>query len=189
MKLFHVSVINKNIDVIDMRKTVKNDYIYVEPLINNVNTFSGFNRGYYDPCMQQKAKTKGWTLNKLATEAIFEYIRFSEYPNSPSRLLSAYFTDSLIAAKEFNQKQRAGNGDFFWFEADDREVYYYDMGLFHLAVTSFDTSGITEANYNNALILARKYWLTSRNGETEVLYKGIPVLTNITDKVKSGFIK
>ena len=184
MKLYHVSRNNKNKPEIDMSQTFKNDMRYVHFLIDVMKSFDEFYKMYNSPLAEQSSKERGWSKEKIATEAIFEYVRFTEYETNPSRMLYAYFTDSIEKAKAFNVDRRENDGDYFSFEADADKIYYYDMDIFHQAVKTLEIHGLTEDVFTNILKSARKYWLTSKEGNTEILYKGNPVLKNITALVQ-----
>lgn len=186
MKLYHVSKRNKNIKVIDMNTSIKNDMEFVEFLLENIKEYNRFYQAYHSEFMQICSKNKEWTVEKIASEAIFEFIREKEYPSSPSRLLYAYFTDSVEKAKAFNDLERKNEGDYFVFNADEDKVYYYDMNEFHSAVKVLEHQGLTEQSFEKIKQSARRYWLTSKYGNTEILYKGNPVLKNITELVKNG---
>ena len=188
MKLYHVSGNNKNVDEIDMSTSIKNDISYVYFLMDNMMEYSSFCQMYHSQLIQRYSQEKGWGLEKIATEAIFEYIRLTEYSSNPSRLLYAYFTDLIDGAKIFNQTQRADNGDYFSFDADENQAYYYDMDMFDLAVKTFETNGLTEQSFEKIKQISRSYWLTSKHCNTEIIYKGHPVLKNITKSVKKGGI-
>ena len=180
MELYHVSVINKNKDVIDMKASVKNDMEFVGFLLNNIKEYSDFYCSYHSDCMKRCSNKKGWSVEKIASEAVFEYVRLTEYSWSPSRLMYTYFTDSVERAKQFNKYKREENGDYFWFDADEDKVYYYDMDAFDSAVKLLKLQGLTEQSFEELKHIARTYWLTSKDGNTEILYKGKPVLKNIS---------
>ena len=103
MYLFHVSKINRNKDEIDMSSSIKNDIKYAYFLIDAMNRYQDFHSVFNSKIIQMYATEKDWTKEKIAVEAVFEYIRLTEYPNSPSRLLYTYFTDSFLP---FYQKER-----------------------------------------------------------------------------------
>ncbi len=184
MKLYHVSGINKNKPEIDMRQSSKCDVTYVYFLMDAMQTYDEFHRMYNHSLVEQCSKEKGWSKEKIAAEAIFEYVRLTEFSASPSRLLYAYFTDSIQKAKTFNKVERNNNGDYFYFEADEDKIYYYDMDIFDQAVKELNETGFTEKSFEYIKSIARKYWLTSKEGNIEILYKGRPVLKNITALVK-----
>lgn len=176
MYLFHVSKINRNKDEIDMSSSIKNDIKYAYFLIDAMNRYQDFHSVFNSKIIQMYATEKDWTKEKIAVEAVFEYIRLTEYPNSPSRLLYTYFTDSLDSAKIFNHTERNGEGSIFKFDADGDKVFYYDMDIFHSAVRLLETIGLTQKTFEKLITLSRKYWLTDKDGNTEIIYKGHPVL-------------
>ncbi|MBQ8575529.1 MAG: hypothetical protein IJ447_05730 [Clostridia bacterium] len=186
MKLYHVSTLNKNKVEINMTESVKNDVIYVYFLMDNMNAYTNFYQAYSSQLIEMYSNQKGWSKEKLAVEAIFEYVRLLEYSNSPSRLLYAYFTDSIDNAKTFNQVERNNCGDYFSFEAEEDKVFYYDMDIFDSAVKTLESVGLTEIAFENLKMLARKYWLTSRDGNTEILYQGRPILKNISNTLQTS---
>lgn len=188
MKLYHVSTQNKNKKIIDMKKSIKDDMRFVGFLLDRIKGFDDFNQAYNSEFMQISSKKRGWIAQKIVAEAIFEFIRQKDYPSSPSRLMYSYFTDSVEKAKYFNKKERENEGDYFVFEADEEKVYYYDMDVFNAAVKVLEKQGLTEQSFEKVKEFARTYWLTSEEGNTEILYKGSPVLENITEFVKSSSI-
>lgn len=173
---------------IDMGQHVKCDVVYVYFLMDAMQTYDKFCQMYNNSLVEQYSKEKGWSNEKIATEAIFEYIGLTEYANSPSRLLYAYFTDSLEKAKIFNKVERENSGDYFFFEGDEKNIYYYDMDIFKHAFKELRDTGLTEKTFEHIKSLARKYWLTSKEGNIEILYKGRPVLKNISASVEKESI-
>lgn len=87
MKLYHVSRNNKNKPEIDMSQTLKNDMCYIHFLIDVMKSFNEFYKMYNSPLAEQYSKERGWSKEKIATEAIFEYVRFTEYETNPSRMI------------------------------------------------------------------------------------------------------
>ncbi len=185
MKLYHVSRNNKNLDIIDMSKSIKNDIVYVYFLMDNMMEYGDFYHAYHSELMQKYSTEKEWGPNKIATEAIFEYIRLTEYSKSPSRLLYTYFTDSIEKATVFNETERENDGGYFSFDADEDKVYYYDMDIFDSAVEILRAQGLTKMSFEKVKKVARIYWQTSKKGHTEIIYKGNPVLKNISELVKN----
>lgn len=186
MKLYHVSTLNKNKVEINMTESIKNDVIYVYFLMDDMNSYISFCEAYSSQLIEMYSKQKGWSKEKLAVEAIFEYIRLLEYSNNPSRLMYAYFTDSIDKAKAFNKVERNNYGDYFSFEAEEDKIFYYDMDIFDSAVKILENIGLTKITFENVKTIARKYWLTSRNGNTEILYKGRPILKNISNILQTS---
>ena len=179
MKLYHVSKNNKNRDVIDMKTFVKNDMEFVGFLLDSVQEYNCFYQAYNSEFMQMCVERKGWSAEKIASEAVFEYIRKNDYTSSPSRLSYAYFTDSIEKAMSFNKEERENEGAYFVFEADEEKVYYYDMDLFDMAVRILENDKLTENSFRKINDIAKKYWLGSKEGNTEILYKGNPVLEKV----------
>lgn len=185
MKLYHVSTFNKNKVEINMTESVKNDVTYVYFLMDNMNAYTNFYKAYNSRLIEMYSKQKGWSKEKLAVEAIFEYVRLVEYTNSPSRLLYTYFIDSINKAKTFNKVERNNCGDYFSFEAEEDKVFYYDMDIFDSAVKTLENIGLKEITFENIKMIARKYWMTSEDGNTEILYKGRPILKNISNSIEN----
>lgn len=182
MKLYHVSKINKGQKIIDMCKNKKNDVKYVLFLMDEIYNYDRFYKAYRSEQMNTISNEKGWTREKIAAEAIFENIRRSEYTESPSRLLYAYFTDSLEKAKTFNKDQRNNEGDYFSFDADEDKVYYYNMDVFTEAADSLK-NGFSKQSFDFVKKKAKEYWTTSKSGNVEILYKGKPILLNISESI------
>lgn len=188
MQLFHVSKRNKNKLEVDMAEFLKGDMQFLSFLIDDVNDYDAFYQTYNSEFTKMCSKKKNWTVEKMASEAIFEFVRRKYYPSSPSRLLYAYFTDSIEKAKAFNDLERENQGDYFVFDADDEKIYYYDMDEFHSAVKVLEHQGLTEQYFERIKEIAQKYWRSSKAGNTEILYKGTPVLKNITKVIKNDSI-
>ncbi len=186
MKLYHVSTINKNKVEINMNESIKNDVIYVYFLMDKMSAYVDFYKAYNSNLIEMYSSQKGWKIEKIAVEAIFEYIRLFEYPSSPSRLLYTYFTDSIDKAKLFNQVERNNCGDYFSFEAEEDKAYYYDMDIFDSAVKMLENTGLSEISFENIKMIARKYWMTSKDGNSEILYKGRPILKNISNLIENS---
>lgn len=188
MQLFHVSKRNKNKIEVDMAEFPKGDMQFLSFLIDVVNDYDAFYQTYNSEFMKMCSKKKKWTIEKMASEAIFEFVRRKHYLSSPSRLLYAYFTDSIEKAKKFNEKEREKEGDYFVFDADEDIVYYYDMDMFDSAVKILEKQGVTQQSFERIKEVARKYWLTSKEGNTEILYKGTPILKNIAKVIENDSI-
>ena len=156
MQLYHVSIQNKNKEVIDMNTTIKDDMRFVGFLLDNIKGFDDFYQAYHSEFIQMCSKKRGWIVEKIASEAIFEFIRQSDYPSSPSRLVYAYFTDSIEKAKAFNGLERENKGDYFVFDADEDKVYYYDMDVFDSAVKVLEERGLTEQSFEKTKGFAKR---------------------------------
>ena len=156
----------------------KCDIRYVSYLFYSATSFEEFLSAFNSDITKACSAEKKWSPEKLATEAIFEYVRTEKHPESPSRLCYAYFSESYEKAKEFNEKYRSGNGAIFKFTADPQNTYHYDMDIFDEAVKMFET-GVTLKSYEKVMALAEIYWNQTIKGETEILYKGYPILTRL----------
>lgn len=178
MKLFHVSTNNKKMNSVDMATNKKHDIKYVFYLFYSATSFEEFLFAFNSDITKACSKEKQWSPEKLAAEAIFEYVRVRKHSESPSRLYYAYFSESYEKAKEFNEKHRSGNAAIFEFTADPKNVYRYDMDIFEDAVKTFE-NGVTLENYEKVIVLAETYWNQTIHGETEILYKGYPILTRL----------
>ena len=106
MELFHVSTHNKKMNSIDMGIKKKCDIRYVSYLFYSATSFEEFLSAFNSDITKACSAEKKWSPEKLATEAIFEYVRTEKHPESPSRLCYAYFSESYEKAKEFNEKYR-----------------------------------------------------------------------------------
>lgn len=147
-----------------------------------VFSFEQFYLEYNRPIISKLGKEKKWIVEKIATEAIFEYIRQKQYFYKPSRLSSTYFTNSLDAAEKFNNVNREGEADIFTFNADKNNAFCFNMDIFKNACVSFETRGLTLDTFLYAKHLAEIYWKGYEginNDNCEILYLGMPILKNI----------
>lgn len=179
MKLYHVSRIHAKKDILDMSIAPKNDIQFVHPMMVVAHSFENFSKAINSQLVHEQSKIKGWITQKIAAEAIFEYVRSEKYPDHPSRLLFSYFTDSFEAASLFNNTNREGQGAIFEFEAEKNKCYYYDMDIFDFAVNQLIT-GLTELIFNQIFNIADIYWQAKNNKNIEILYKEHPVLKRIS---------
>ena len=178
VKLFHISTRNKQLNLLDMTIHKKNDLKYVFYIFDSAISFEEFLFAFNSKITKACSEEKGWSIEKLAAEAIFEYVRVQKHPESPSRLFYAYFSDSYEKAIEFNRKWRSDAGAIFEFTADIDKIFYYDMDIFDDAVKLFE-KGVTQKSYEDAMALAEIYWNAKSQKNIEILYKGYPVLTRI----------
>ena len=95
MKLYHVSSRNADKEVFDMAESIKDDLRFVYPLLVVVHSYEDFLVTFNSQFMYKQSAIKQWSVCKIATEAIFEWVRLRKYPDNPSRLLFAYFTTFL----------------------------------------------------------------------------------------------
>ena len=178
MKLYHVSCHNANKELLDMRESIKDDLRFVYPLLVVVHSYEDFLFTFNSQFMLNQSAIKGWSIYKIAAEAIFEWVRLRKYPDSPSRLLYAYFTSSIESALSFNENYRSGQGAIFEFEGDADKCYRYDMDIFYSAVKLLET-GLNEYSFNRIFDIADIYWKAENNQNIEILYKGHPILKRI----------
>lgn len=178
MKLYHVSCRNANKEILDMREFIKDDLRFVYPLLVVVHSYEDFLVTFNSQFMHNQSHIKNWSVCKIATEAIFEWVRLRKYPNNPSRLLFAYFTNSMALAEAFKEKERDGQGAIFEFEGDVGSCYYYDMDIFDSAVKLLE-AGLNECSFKCIFDIADIYWKAENNKNIEILYKGFPVLKRI----------
>lgn len=178
MKLYHVSRHNADKEILDMSESIKDDLRFVYPLLVVVHSYEDFCATFNSQFMLKLSTKKMWSVCKIATEAIFEWVRLTKYPNSPSRLLFSYFTDSMELAVAFNKKEREGQGAIFEFEGEDDSCYYYDMDIFDSAVKLLE-AGLNENSFNRTFDIADIYWKANNNKNIEILYKEHPILKRI----------
>ena len=178
MKLYHVSRHNADKEILDMRESIKDDLRFVYPLLVVVHSYEDFLVTFNSHFMHNQSTIKRWSICKIAAEAIFEWVRIKKYPDSPSRLLFAYFTDSMALAVAFNKKEREEQGAIFEFEGDIDRCYYYDMDIFDSAVKLLET-GLNEYSFKRIFDIADTYWKAENNQNIEILYKGHPILKRI----------
>lgn len=182
MKLYHVSTINKDKKKLDLSQEPKQDIRFTGNLVYNVSLFERFYSEYNMPIISELGKERGWIVEKVATEAVFEYIRQKQCFYKPSRLSSTYFTNSLENAKMFNNTEREGKAAIFTFNADENNAFYFNMDIFHNVCASFKSNGITNDTFQYAKQLAEIYWKGYEginNTNCEILYLGLPILENI----------
>ena len=145
MKLYHTS------DSLQLGEKLNPEYFghrwLVEPFLcalqRSEDCFYGMMLGQqYLYALFQQQKWHNWAVTpKHPTEAIFEHIRLTEFPDHPSRLRSNYFYDDLSYCKHFYEitwsedteeyKQRI---HMYEIETDrnalvKRDMRLYDMGL------------------------------------------------------------
>ena len=178
MKLYHVSCWNAGKEVFDMRESIKDDLRFVYPLLVVAHSYEDFLVTFNSQFMYKQSAIKGWSVCKIAAEAIFEWVRLRKYPDNPSRLLFAYFTDSMTLAETFNKKERKGQGAIFECEGDVDSCYYYDMDIFDSAVKLLE-AGLNECSFKCIFDMADIYWKAESNKNIEILYKGYPILKRI----------
>ena len=61
------------------------------------------------------------------------------------------------------------------------------MDLFNLAVKILKSSHLTEETLEEIKGIAKKYWVGSKEGKTEILYKGNPVLKKVSSKLQNRY--
>jgi hypothetical protein len=96
-----------------------------------------------------------FSISSYMVEIFWEYVRWREYPDKPSRFQSVFAWDDLERAIEF--AKQAGSGVVFEIENDGR-YFVADMNLLRL---DFDP--------DKQMNRARLYW-EGRPGETDTLY-------------------
>lgn len=188
MKLYHVSTINKDKKNLDLSIDPKQDIQFTGDLVYNVSSFERFYAEYNTPMISELARKRGWIKEKVATEAVFEYIRQKQYFYKPSRLLSTYFTNSLENAEIFNKREREGKAAIFTFDADSNNVFCFNMDLFHRACVSVESNGLKDDTFQYTKRLAEIYWQGYEginNRDCEILYLGLPILKNIESERNS----
>ena len=179
MELYHVSTQNRSLDVLDMSRMPKQDFDSVKKLVDDVRIFPDFYKELNSSKMQQFSLERGWIKEKIAAEAIFEYVRREEFKEKPSRLYSAYYTASSENAYSFNRRQRGGRGAIFVFTADESKSFCFNMDIFHKACVCFQEEEIREESVKKVVMVAREYWKGYENiasSNSEILYLGNPIL-------------
>lgn len=176
MKLYHVSTQHNDEMKVDLSISPKTYRRTLEWWIPRAGSYDLFSKA----CESKELPLiNGWKHFKVVAELIFEYIRVSEYPDSPSRLECPFFFKSLEDAITFIKEQRAGKGFIFTCEANATKAHYYNMDLFTEASDAIEINGLNEDLYTRAQSNACEYWKTSKEGTTEILYEGFPVIEKL----------
>ncbi len=112
--------------------------------------------------------------SKWLCEAIFEYIRKTEFPNDPSRVWGVFVVPTYEEAVEFKSKYRAEKANIFEIIQSPENVFRYDMGFFDIAHKPIE-EGLNIDTFINACEAARRYWkheISSENPFFEYIIDG-----------------
>lgn len=128
MILYHVS------DTLQLGETLNGDFMNLEPLIypffralkrSEDCFFAMLMHAHYMSHVLYRNNIPDWTnCSKYATEAIFEYVRESRFPDCKSRIWSSYFSDDLDACRHFY--------DYVWRNTKDEvkaRVHMYEIEI------------------------------------------------------------
>ena len=165
MTLYHLS------DSLQLGEKLDPDYLreerLCEPFFRAIEYskdcfFAMLLNGRYLNRVLERYNMVSWTRSaKYATEALFEYIRLTEFPNHPSRILSNYFLDDLRFCQYFykNTWEKAPEEirecvHMYEIETDMTAIVRRDMRLYDIGY---------DAIYNNddidaAMDAARRYF-------------------------------
>ncbi len=102
---------------------------------------------------------------KWLCEAIFEYVRKTEYPQYPSRVWGVFVTRTYKDAEEFNFEARKGRANIFEIVQPIENVFEFDMQLFSLACDPMVKPGLNDITINDAFNYAKLYWSREKGKE------------------------
>ncbi len=167
---YHVSSFLKEFEL--LTKETKNNYEYCKMAC-------GTDVSSYDKLVEFMEKlnrdnVKGRTgkdCYKWASEAIFEWIRSTFYPDMPSRIWGIFISDSFESALDFKKKYRDDKAHIFEMPIPHIQVYKFDMNLYTIADENL-RNNFSEASYQECVQKAKEYWTqTDRNINVEFLFE------------------
>ena len=101
--------------------------------------------------------------DKWLCEAIFEYVRKTEYPDNPSRVWGVFVVDTPEKAEEFIIKSnRKKESKIFEIVQPVENVFEYDMSFFDFAHVPIVQKGLNMSTFENACERAKSYWRHAR---------------------------
>lgn len=171
MKLYHYSVDSYNGD-----QSLKNDYAkhyqFAQPFILALRENMTVFKATYYACMYFSREFRDLNLRKYenfrkdAVEAIFEYVRETEFANySCSRLNCVYYCESKEEAIQYAINDCINCGDFtkeqvklLEVEVQADRIFRYDQNIYNQAMTV-----MKENDFEKVFTLARDYFNFKRS--------------------------
>ena len=186
MRLYHYSV-----DSFQGGKSLRNDfkgqYRYAETFLlalrqgRDIFTAAYFSAMYLSRELVSLKLRKYENYRKDAVEAIFEYVRETEFADQPGRLRCVYYCRSREEAAAYAEDDCLADGSFtkeqvrlFEVEADEKRVREYDQAYYNHALSALERNA-----FDTVFADARSYYSMERtenplievvsDGENEVI--------------------
>lgn len=151
MKLYHMSRTLQLGDTLipDYQKSMALVQPFIQALEQSTDCFYGMVlNGKYMYALLEKFKLREWSdYAKWATEAVFEFVRKTEFPNSYSRMSSNYFYDNLPNCKKLYEydwgcesKEEQEKVHLFEVDVDDNAPQKRDMNIYDEAYEAMSGS-------------------------------------------------
>lgn len=172
MRLYHYSV-----DSYKEGKSLTNDfkqsYKYAEPFILALRESMTLFKATYYSTMYTGRELIALKLRKYenyqkdAVEAIFEYVRETEFPNLPSRLNCVYYCETKEEAIEYAMADCIDSGLFtkeqvilMEVEVEDERIEKYDQEFYNLSMEEIEMN-----HFDKVFEYARKYYAKERTAD------------------------
>ena len=135
------------------------------------STYKEFLDIYQKLCLSNAERNSGRKADKWACEAIFDYVRRTEFPKMPSRIWGIYLTDSMEAAEEFLRTERdSQRAHIYEVQLPEKAtVFSFDMDIFTKAHDNISENLGNESSYAFAIEQAREYWRSTGGKIIELL--------------------
>lgn len=164
MVLYHLGKsLNIDMKLIPDYKSTKSLVIpLVKTLEIRADVFNAtmLNARYFREVMR-KSNMREWSdCSKWGTEAIFEYIRMTEFKKCYSRIFSNFFYESIDMCKNLFKRDYEEPGDddgtifIYEIDVDDENYQRYDMEMYDIAYEKMENLEDIEIIKN----IARRYW-------------------------------
>ena len=171
MLYYHVSrYVNKG-DL--LTKETKNNYDFCEYISNcDVTTYEKVLTCYQHLCSKNTFEITQRKESKWVSEAIFEYIRKTEYIDMPSRIWGVYLSENLESARLFkneyrrpiiNERGEKLIGYIYEVEVpSEAKICVFDMNIYSQAdqilQNAIEKETFDELTFLSICSMAREYW-------------------------------
>ena len=172
MKLYHYSVDSYKSGP-SLTNDYKNSYSYAEPYILALREGMDVFKSTFYATMYMSRELVALKLRKYenyikdTVEAIFEYVRETEFPNETSRLRCVYYCHTEEEAVQYAMDDCISSGLFtkeqvklLEVEVEATRVREYDQRYYNIAMNS-----IEDNDFNTAFQCARDYFSLKRTEE------------------------